>query len=287
MKKLFIFMLFVALGAMVPAASTAALGLKVTPLEYRTTLQKNEKKKAFIDVSNPSGQTINVRTSVQAFRQINNEGALQFYSDPVIEAGIQTDLETFQLGPREAVRMFIQVDGQKLSEGDVFAAVFFTTAPTQLKNGVGQLVRVGTLLSIVNNTPGERKAKVSKLTAPFWQMSEELNGSYSIKNIGQSKSGFYPKVTLSSWPSGKQHELVGSLVFGGRERENQFAYDIGVGIHKIEVSYGNSKQERWVVTMPAWLVIALVIIVTIVVAELLLMKRRRHIKRRTQPTPDK
>lgn len=287
MKKLFIFFILIAFGAILPADPASALGLKVTPLEYRTTLQRNEKKKAFIDVSNPSGQTIDVTTSVQAFRQINNEGALQFYDDPVIEAGIQTDLESFQLGSREAVRMFIQVDGQKLPEGDVFAAVFFTTAPTQPKNGIGQLVRVGTLLSIVNHTPGERKAKVSGLTAPFWQMSDEVNGSYNIKNIGQSKSGFYPEVTLSTWPSGKQHKLVGSLVFGGRERENQFAYDIGVGIHKIEVSYGDSKQERWVVTMPAWLVIALVLVVTIVVAELLLMKRRRRIKRRTHPTPDK
>lgn len=112
-----------------------ALGLKVAPLEYKTTLQEDERKQGFIDISNPSTQPVSVKTSVQAFKQINNQGGLQFFEDKHIEKGITLDLSKFELGPRQAVRMPFVIDGTNLPAGDVYAAVFLRLSRKKRRMG--------------------------------------------------------------------------------------------------------------------------------------------------------
>jgi hypothetical protein len=186
-----------ALVAVIYAPTSSALGLKVAPLEYKTTLKKNERQVGIIDVSNPMGQTVHVRTSVQAFRQIDNNGGLQFYDDERTASGIKTDLGQFDLGPREALRMSFTIDGAKLPEGDVFAAIFFTTDLAVPRSGVGQLVRVGTILSIVNKTPGSRAAEITGFNAAFLQLSDTPRGTYKV-GYGNSKKSQWV-VTIAPW----------------------------------------------------------------------------------------
>lgn len=275
MKLLLAFFVSLGLCGILGTQSASALGLKIAPLEYKTTLKEDEVQQGFIDISNPSGQAVTVRTSVQAFKQINNDGGLQFYDEGLVASGIKPELSTFDIGPHEALRMFFTINGTTLPEGDVYAAIFFTTEPAQQANGVGQLVRVGTVLSIVNKTPGSRKAEVTGISLPPLQLSDTVSGTYKIKNTGPAASGFYPSVRVSAWPGGKPRQMESSLVFGGRERVNDFSYQTGIGIHLVEISYGNSKKSQWVITLAPWMLVALLLIILIVGIELLLLKRRR------------
>lgn len=267
--------LFVIFGLMSANQSVSALGLKIAPLEYKSMLADKERKRGFIDVSNPSGQPVSVIITVQAFRQIDNNGGLQFYEDKQIQSGITPELTTIEIGPREAVRIAFTIDGSQLPEGDVYAAIFFTTDPKQPRNGVGQLVRVGTIFSIVNKTPGERSATVTGLNLPFLQLSDTVGGTYKVKNTGKEGSGFYPGVNVSSWPGNAQTTVESSLVFGGRERSNDFSLRTGYGIYRVDVGFGDSKKSRWVVAIAPWMLIASLLVLVIIGIELLLLKKRR------------
>lgn len=226
-----------------------AVSLKVAPLEYRTSLTQGEKKKGFIDISNPSDQPMTVKTSAQAFRQIDDQGTIQFFDDEQISGGVQLDLDEFELGPKEAVRMYFLLDGTKLPAGDVFGAIFFTTSPSKATDGVGQSVRLGTILSVVNGTPGMRQAVITDLNLPQFSFTTELKGSYAIKNTADpdTATGFYPTVRLSAAPSGVAKEVAGKLVFAGRTRVNEFSYKLPpLGVYRIEARHGDSAQVRWV-----------------------------------------
>ncbi len=261
----------------------SALGLKTAPLEYKTTLKKDERQQGFIDISNPSYQSVTIRTSVQAFKQIDNQGGLQFFDDKQISLGIKPDLDQFTLGPREAVRMSFTINSANLPKGDVYAAIFFTSDVQQPRNGVGQLVRVGTILSIVNQSPGARDAEISKLSIPFLQLTNTIKGTYRVKNTSSKGTGFYPDVTVSAWPAGKAKTMQSTLVFAGRERQNDFSYSTGMGIHLVEVGYGASKKSQWVVTLPAWAIIVLLLIIVVFGVEYLLYKKRRKSRKKAKP----
>lgn len=267
--------LFLMLLPIIIPTPVSAQGLKIAPLEYKTNLKKDEKKKGFIDISNPSGQVLRTSVSVQAFRQVDDNGGLQFYDDPLVQRGITTNLDTLTLKPREAYRIFFTVDGRRLPQGDVYAAVFFSTAPKLPKSGVGQQVRVGTLLSIVNQTPGERDAEITGLVVPFLQFTDSITGSYTVKNTGDPEKGFYPTVNISSWPNGSKKQDNASLVFGQRSRTNDFSYTTGLGFHRITASYQNSSKYAWVLVLNPGIAIALLLVLIVVVAELILWRRRK------------
>lgn len=250
MKRLLFLIGVLCVGVFCLSPTAGAVGLKVAPLEYRTALKKGETKKGFIDASNPTDQTVRIKTSAQAFRQVDDLGSLQFFDDERIRGGVQLDLDEFELGPREAVRMYFQLDGTKLPSGDVFAAIFFTTEPTKPSVGVGQSVRLGTLLSIINDTPGSREAEIMGLTIPWLQFSDDAKGSYTIKNTAnpQQATGFYPQVKLLATPFGPSEQSTGKLVFAGRSRENEFSLKLlPLGVYKIQASYGDSTRAQWVI----------------------------------------
>lgn len=257
----------------VPAS---ALGIKIAPLEYKTTLREGERKQGVVDVSNPSEQGVDVGVSVQAFRQIDDNGGLEFYSDKAIENGIRPELSSIRLEPKGAVRLAFSVDGKTLPEGDVFAAIMFTTNPVLPQNGVGQQVRVGTLLSLENKQAGERSAKITDLSVPLLQLSQTTQGSYRIKNTGSKTSGFYPEVTVHSWPGGRIKAVTSSLLFGGHERSNEFSYTTGYGIHKIDATYKSSTKSRWVIAVAPWMIVLTLLIALIIGVELRLLHRRRR-----------
>lgn len=262
------------------APMTHASGLKITPLQYRDTLKKGEQKKGSVDISNPTAQTLKVTTSVQAFRQIDDTGRLEFYNDEALTKGVKLDLQSFKLGPREALRMYFLLDGKKLPSGDVYGAIFFTFRQDGPKTGVQQAVRVGTLLSVVNGTPGPREATISALDMPFIQFGTGINGTYSIKNTADEKSntGFYPEVTTKLWPGDYSKKQPSSLLFAGRTRTNSLNFkEIGFGFHKIEVSYKDSSKSAWVfVAEPFTVVVIGVVLLAILVEGGLWLRRRKN-----------
>ena len=233
----------------------AISSLKIQPLSYETQLQKGERKTGFIDISNPSGQSVKVTTSVEAFRQVDDDGRLEFFESEAAEKGITPDLKSFTLGPREAQRMMFELDGTKLPDGDVFAALFFTTKPDE-GGAVAQAVRVGTLFIIENGTPGSRKAEITNLQTDFLQIGAVIDGEYSVKNTAKKGqvTGFTPLVDIKLSPFGSTQQRDSSLVFAGRERSNNFSYRTNLpGLYRLSASYDDSSQSRWVLVLPVWL----------------------------------
>ena len=269
-------MIAVSLAAPEPASATA---LKVAPLEYRAVLTEDERQQGFIDISNPSTLSVEVDVAVQAFRQIDDDGGLQFYDDKQVAAAIQPERRALTLGGREAIRLFFTIDGGLLPKGDVYAAIFFTSEPSKATAGIGQSVRVGTILSLINESPGERNATLTDFSMPLIQLSERATGTYRIKNNGKPSTGFYPTVSLTSWPGSQRKESQGSLIFGGRERTNDISFMLGYGLHRVDIRYGDSSRSQWVVTLAPWMIIVLLLAVLIAGVELVLLRRRRALAR--------
>jgi hypothetical protein len=241
--------ILVSLG--ISAQPAHAMGLMVQPLQYNITLKQGERQKGFVDVTNPSSLVATVVTSVQAFRQIDNKGTLQFFDSTATKEGIIPDLNTFELGPRETVRLYFVVDGTKLPSGDVFAALFVTIQPpsTATVSGTRQTVRVGTILSIVNGTPGSRTADVTDLSVGFFQFNTKITGTYTVKNTADptKTTGFYPEVMIQMTPLQQRQASTSRLVYAGNTRTNPFELTTSrFGFYRISASYQGSQQSRWV-----------------------------------------
>ena len=273
----------IVVAALVFASDVGAMSsLKIQPLSYETQLQKGERKTGFIDISNPSGQKITVLSSVQAFRQIDDDGNLEFYDSEAVVKGITPDLKSFTLGPREAQRMVFELDGAKLPEGDVFGALFFTTKPDD-GGAVSQAVRVGTLFIIENGTPGSRKAAISSIQTDFVHIGSAIDGNYTVKNTAEAgkATGFTPLVNLKLSPFGSTQQRDSSLVFAGRERSNDFSYRTNLfGLYRLSATYDGSSQSRWVLVLPTWLLWVGGAMIIMVVSLFVIRRRKQH---RTRP----
>lgn len=248
MTRLAISLLLAFVLALQTVVPVNALSLKMQPTMYTDTLKPGEKKKGFVDISNPTPTKIRLKTSVQAFRQTDDSGSLQFYDDERVKSGLVPDLDEFELGPREAVRMYFLIDGSKLPPGEIFASLFVSTVPGQ-QAGAAEAVQLGTLFSLVNGTPGAHEAEVTDLQVPFWQLGDTLQGTYRIKNVAKptESTGFFPEVTIAINPFHQQLTQQSKLVFAGRTRENTFQLPVNrIGFYKVAVSYGSSKQSRLV-----------------------------------------
>ena len=280
--------LLVVIGVAYPPSVSAketqknTFGLKVAPLEFKATLETGKNKKGFVDVSNPTNEVLEVTSSVQAFRQRDNSGTLEFFDNEQVEAGVQLDLKSFELPPQSALRMYFVLNSSRLPSGDVFASIFFTTRKASSDVfAINSAIRVGTLLSIVNGTPGSRTAEVTQLSAAPVQWGV-VEGRYGIKNTAHpgTVTGFYPKVNVGLSPFGEQKTSNASLLFAGRERQNEFTISPGFGgIYQLTVSYGKSQKHILVISITPWLILSLVVLVAGCIGVALLLRKRKHSRR--------
>jgi len=283
-RSVVVLIIAVSVALITNVETTYASSLKVAPDSFTAKLKSGEKQKGFIDISNPTEDTVVVKTNVEAFRQIDNKGSLEFYDDDQLEKGVQLDLKQFKLGPHDMIRMYFLLDGKKLPSGDVFGAVFFTASQSdKIASGVNQAVRVGTLLSIVNGTPGPREAKITALQIPFFQTGSTIRGSVAIKNTATSdkNTGFYPDVGMKLWPGKRSQVITTSLLFAGRTRSTDFELkNTGLGLHRVSASYDGSTKTAWVITAdPFTVVITGVIVGTIALESALWLRRRSRLNR--------
>jgi hypothetical protein len=222
------------------------LGLQ--PLQYTETLKKGERKKAFIDITNPSSQPATVQFTSQAFRQVDDKGTLSFYDDDKIRSGILLDYSEMEIPAKKTLRLYFIVDGAKLPTGDVFAVIFAQTKPVETTSVPA--VRVGTLLILTNGTPGARQATVESLTTPLLQIGDRVTGEIKIKNTAPAStaSGFFPQITISMWPFGPSSTVTGPLIYAGNTRTIVLDQPSSqLGIYKLRASYGSSYKDHWVI----------------------------------------
>lgn len=246
-----------------------ALSLKIAPLEYTTTLQAGEVQKGYVDVSNPETQTVRVKLEAQAFRQIDDEGSLEFYSDDKISAGIRLDYDEITLGAGEAMRVYFLLDGAKLPEGDVFGAIMASTIPSA-QTGSAHAVRVGTLIMVQNSTPVTHQAEITGLTASWLQIGDALQASFKVKNpeTSQQATGFFPLINVATWPYGET-TVQGPLVFAGRQRTIEYRQPGNFfGPIRLDVRHEVNTQSQWIFAITGywrWLAPVILFFVTVVV----------------------
>lgn len=235
-------LLFLAISGETIHAAT----LSVSPLKYDAELKAGEKKKGFVDISNPSAEGLVVKLTVQAFRQIDDQGTLQFYDSDAISDGVKLDYSEVEIGPRETLHLAFLLDGNKLPEGDVFAAIFAGAEPSRL-GAAEQTVKVGTLLIITNGTPANHIAVVEQLSVPWLQIGGEFSAHFALRNTANQSegTGFAPEVTVSAWPF--IHDVVtGPLVFSGRTRQVDYVKSGSfMGLVRVGVKTGQSEQAAY------------------------------------------
>ena len=263
--------------------------LQVQPLQNEASLQKGERKKGFIDVTNPRPVDTKVKFSVAGFKQVDTAGNLSFYDSEQLRAGIGLDYDEYTIPAHKTLRLFYIIDGTKLPTGDVFAAIFAQTI-NELTGSASSSVRVGSLLILTNGTPGARQAEVTKINAPWLQTGSDVNGKLIIKNTApsDSSSGFFPDITIGLWPFGQTTSIKGPLVFAGNSREAKFSLPSNqLGIYKLTASYGESKKTQWMLVITGvwrWVVLVLVTILPAAIfSSILYVRRRRRIKKGHRP----
>lgn len=256
----------------------SASTLKITPLRYDASLEKGEKKKGFIDITNPTGETVKVALSVQAFRQIDDSGALEFYDNETIRSGVLLDLDEAELGPRETLHLAFVLDGTKLASGDNFAAIFASTVPSTVGAGE-QAIRVGTLFLISNGTPTAHEAVVKNLSGQLVQLGEGLHLNFDVQNTADKNTttGFSPTITVTAWPY-VNDTITGPLVFAGRTRSVEYIKKGNyLGILAITVTTGGSKQTMYRLAITGhWRVFLPIVLTAIALTVWLVRYVRKH-----------
>ena len=230
---------------------TNAEGLQIRPLLYREKLQPGEVKKGFVDISNSSHTPVTLLLRAKSFRQTGNNGSLQFLDSDAIKEGIRLDLREVVLAPREAVRVYFVIDGKKLPQGDVFAAIFAATK-AESNTGIAPSAQVGTLLILENGDPGPRRAAVVGLDlARVHIASTSISGTGLVRNTAPAdqSTAFFPDMKISIGPGkGQTRQFEGPLVFAGNTREVRFTVPVGnrFGLFRLTLEAQGAKRDTWV-----------------------------------------
>ena len=214
----------IALGAVLlpSSAHATAPALQLAPLQYEDSLGTTVKT-GHVDVSNPTDGPVEVQTAVKGFRQHGTNGDLEFYDDTDLAAAITTDLDSFEIGPREAIRVVFSVNPAKLPAGGTYAAIFFRTQPapgSSTSSYISESANLGTLLILTNGTPVAPRGGLTGLSAPFWQVSDGLTGTVIAVNAAPARGGvaFRPQITARLLPWGRSASTATGLVLPGSTR---------------------------------------------------------------------
>jgi len=268
------------LGALlIGAPAQAATSVKIQPLLYRDTLKKGEKKSGYVDVSNPNDAPTTYTFSVQAFRQVDDEGTLQFYDSEQVTSGLRLDVDKVLLEPKDVLRLHFTLDGARLPEGDVFAVIMAAAEP-MLGDGTAVSVRAGTLFALTNGTVASRRAEITELSVPWLQLGDGMRAQLRLKNTAPENqaTGFFPTIKVSAWPF-LNKEVSGPLVFAGHSRTVSLVYPGNyAGILWVRASAGSNEKTAVSIVVTGWYRLALsaIAIALIVSMYILLHIWQRH-----------
>lgn len=228
MKTRLIQSLITATLALAPAAALASVpSLQVAPLSYSGNLSGHTVESGFVDVANPTDETVTIVSDVQKFHQVDVRGDLSFAPDAAYSQAIKVGLSTFQLGPRQAVRVAFTINSSVLPKGGVYAAIFFRTQPPPQSSDssfVVQSANVGTLLILTNGGPGAHRGAINSLDLAQVQLGGGISGSLMYQNTDNSPTavGFDPALSTRVTPWGKAAGFTSGLVLPGSTRKFDF-----------------------------------------------------------------
>ena len=265
----------------------AELAIKTAPLKYQTQLEVGSVKFGYVDVSNPTKNRLRLVTEVQGFRQTGNQGQLEFFDDERIKAGIIPELNDFELGPREAVRLKFTVDANKLGEGGAYGALFARTIPAPSQpagNEVRISARSGTLMILEIGKGGVKQGSINNVNLPSIIFGNELKGSFEYANVGVNpKSVAYsPKLSIKTGFFGKPKKYEGPLVMPKSARQIEFAQK-GNHIGPIPITISDADNHAksktvWVFAVTGfWKWLVPLVLILELLAIIIIVKRRKKV----------
>lgn len=270
-----------------PPPAAYAESLRIQPLQYQTELKKGEKKKGYVDIANPSNETVTVNLYVNGFSQVDDHGNLTFFDNEQISDGLLLDYDTATIGAHQALRLYFIADGTKLPTGDVFGVIFAETKSAG-RPGTNTTVRVGSLVMITNQTPGPRDAEITKLDIPFMQVGDGVGGVIAVKNPAPKKTatGFFPAMTVELISWGGKQDFQGPLVFAHNTRTFDFYMPANLfGFYLVKVKANNAEKSTVVFLMTGWWKIVAPLLVVLIAGGVFLVKKyapfrkKIHLKR--------
>ena len=206
--------------SLLPALPASASSISIAPLTHQAALKADEDQKGYVDILNPEASDTRVHLKVQAFRQTDNEGSLQFYDDAAVAAGVKLDVTDIILGPNEGARIYFILDASALPSGDVFAVILASTGEVSEDIVSVPSAQAGTLLLLTNGTPPTHHATVSNFSADWLQVGSGITAQIDITNTDPLEGkalGFIPKIQFGINPYHRQ-TVDGPLIFSGRSR---------------------------------------------------------------------
>jgi hypothetical protein len=282
-RKYWLVALFAGFISIYIAPPVHADSVRISPLQYQTELKKGEKKKGFVDVSNPSNESVNVKLYVNGFSQTDNQGNLTFFTSEQMSKGLLLDYDSASIGAHQTLRLYFLADGTKLPAGDLFGVIFAETQSAD-QPGTNITARVGTLVEIINQTPGARHAEIAQLDIPFVQFGDDVGGVISVKNPApkSSATGFFPNIAIEVALGGSKTEFKGPLVFAGNTRTAGFTVPSNqFGFYVVKVKAADAEASKVVFLMTGWWRIVVPAIIIVVIGAVFLFKKYRSRKKKT------
>ena len=259
--------------------------LKIAPLKYQASVELNHPQSGFIDISNPTGSPVHLAGQVQAFRQTDPQGDLEFYDDAAVQGGIHVTTTDFVLGPREAARISFTIDPNRLPHGGVYAAVFFRTVPSANPSAGTQVfssARVGTLLILDIGGQGKKTDQILSIKIPWFIWDKTISGQIDVRNpTGHNAIAFNPKLAIQPGWLQPTQTVNGPLIFPGNHRLVDFKLTsnyFGPMHLSAHDTVGNGQDTRWIFAITGFWRWLSLLIPTIIIFTWLWFKRRQRRK---------
>jgi len=186
------------------------MAIKISPIIFRCTLEKGQKKTDSISVSNPNNFSIQVMSEVEDFIMENEEGVPKFLPRSASTGGlsswISVSLEEFALAANETKDVTFTISVPKTGEpGGHYAAIFFKTRPPQDRSGtsLGISSRVGSLILL--SVPGEISSggKIVEFSGPKFVSRGPVNFLARFQNTGTVHYQLGGQISIYNWLGGE------------------------------------------------------------------------------------
>jgi len=219
--------------ALAPIPARAALPeLRLSPLKYTEHLQLGHPKIGWIEADNPTGATAHVELEVQAFRQINDRGELEYYNDERLKSAITPALPSFDLGAREAIRVKFTIDPNRLGPGGAYGVIFLrVSSGNPAASQINTTARIGTLLILDVAGGGTKSGYITSLAVAGFVYGSRpvlpVDFSYTNTGKGAAALAFAPDLKATLGWFGKAQHFTGPFVFPDRKRSAQIKVALG------------------------------------------------------------
>jgi len=245
----------VVLLTIVPAALAASVGVKISPLILKYSVEKGHKTSGVVTVINPNSFNIKVKSEVEDFVMGNEQGAPQFFPQgsgvTTLASWIKVSIKELNLKPNEKKEVPFSINVPKDGEpGGHYAAVFFKTKSIKTAAGQTQVTvsgRAGTLVLV--SVPGDitQSGQIAEFVSPGFLNKGPVDFKVRFKNTGNVhyqpsgdiKISSLLKSNILTLPVGKHYVLPKSI----RELKAKWktGYQFGIYTAKLNITDGDNK----------------------------------------------